>query len=93
MSLNTLMASDLPGLYKTLADAKAMYESNAIDVFFEDDYDIEGVSDRTIKAQARDVINIAVGQTIVLQAKSYKVLNFNFSDDALETIIMLNKVS
>lgn len=92
MSLKALMASDLPAMYEALADTTATFAGENINVMYEDDYDIEGVSDRTIKVQSLDVIGILTGSSITMDSKSYTALNFRMTDDGLETIIMLNKV-
>jgi len=92
MSLKTLIASDLPLMYEALADTKATFAGENINVIYKEDYDIEGVSDRTIMVQSLDVVDVVEGSSLVMDSKNYNVLNFNTTDDGLETIIMLNEV-
>lgn len=93
MSVNTSLSKDLPNMYATLADTKATYNGNDIDVFFEEDFNIDGVSDRVIKAQTINVAAMVTGESILLDLETYKVINFNPTKDKLETIIALNKVT
>ena len=92
MSLKTLIASDLPLMYEALADTKATFAGENINVIYKEDYDIEGISDRTIMVQSLDAVSIVEGSSITMDSKNYTVLNFDITDDGLETIIMLNKV-
>lgn len=92
MSMNTMMSNDLPGIYAATADTTATYNGKDINVFYEKDYEVEGMGDKTIKALTSDVDMLVVSEPIVLDSKSYTVLNFDFSDDGLETIIALKKV-
>jgi len=92
MSLRTSLSEDLPNIYKELADATATYKTIDIDVFFDDDYGVESISNKVIKAMTFDVSLIALGDQITIDAVIYKVLNFNLTDDELETIIALSKV-
>jgi len=91
MSLKQMMSEDLPDLYEALADTQAIYNGSGINVFFEDHYDIEGLSDKTIKVQTTDVPNVAIGEIISFDTTAYEVLNHSLSDDGLETYIGLNK--
>ena len=89
--MNTRVANDLPGIYVALADTKATYNGNDIDVFYCDDEFMESTRSKTIKAQTADVSLIATGETMVVDAKSYNITNHNTTDDGLETIISLDK--
>lgn len=92
MSMNTMMAKDLPNLYATLADTKATYKGNDIDVFYCDDDFMESIRSKIIKAQTADVLLIAEGEQMVVDTKTYNITNHDFTDDGLETIISLSEV-
>jgi len=91
MSIRTSLLADLPNIYTELADAIATYKTVDINVFYADDYGIDNMSSKVIKAMTSDVSLIALGDQITIDAVIYKVLNFNSTDDELETIIALSE--
>jgi len=92
MSFRTSLLIDLPNIYAELADATATYNTVDFDVFFDDDYEIDNMSSKVIKAMTSDVSAIAEGEQMVIDSIAYAVLNFKKTNDGLETIIALNEV-
>ena len=92
MSLCLALELDLPNMYSALADAKVTYNGSDINVFYEDNYEIQNITDKSIKVQTKDVPALTDGEVIVLNGVSYEVINFEKTVDGLETIIALSEV-
>jgi len=91
MSLRESIVSDLPNIYKELADAQVTFKGNQIYAFFDDNYDVESIRQKVLRVQESDVVGITNADTIDIGGVAHKVIMFEKTADGLEMIIGVEK--
>ena len=78
MSLKETIKADLKVFYNTDEFAlSATYNGEKIPVLFENDYEVETISNKTISTPTSGVLNVKSGDRFEIDGINYKCINFD----------------
>ena len=84
--------ADLAVLYNTDEFAKeATYKGKKVPVLFENNYEVEAISNKVISTPTSGVLDIKTGDKFVIDGINYKCINFDHLE-TFKTIIVISKI-
>jgi len=92
MTLKEIQIADLAVIYNTDEFAvSATYKGGEIPVRFENDYEVEAISNKVISTPTSGVLNIKLGDNFVIDGINYKCINLDHLK-TFKTMIVITKI-
>ena len=92
MTFKEMQIADLTVIYNTDEFAKeATYKGNKVPVLFENNYEVEAISNKVISTPTSGVLDIKSGDKFVIDGINYKCINFDHLE-TFKTIIVISKI-
>ncbi len=92
MTFKEMRIADLAVIYNTEEFAiNATYKGGEIPVLFENDYEVESISNKVISTPTAGVLDIKSGDKFVIDGQNYKCINFDHLK-TFTTIIVISKI-
>lgn len=92
MTFKEMRTSDLAVIYNTDEfGVPATYKDGKIPVLFENNYEVEAISNKVISTPTSGVLDIKSGDKFVIDGINYKCINFDHLE-TFKTIIVISKI-